>query len=326
MIAYQRRTVARPGLVIAAVWFIGLGAVFLIRDQFGWSWGEAWPLFIILLGTSSLVSSLAGYRRLSAGTWSLLWSVAWIAIGAVLLLSTTRAIAISPADLIATWWPVALIAMGVWFLIAAVWPGGTRPLENLSLPLAPGAPSAEVRIRFGGGELHVERGTPGMLVSGSFSGGVVHQQTGPNAVQLEPYTGGGWPFMWDRRLDWQVGFTDEVPLDLRVDGGASRATLDLSDLLVRRLELHTGASDTRVTLPNAGGTAVRAEAGAASVTIAVPDGVAARIRARMAVGSVSVNEARFLRSGEGYESADYATNPRRSEIDVQGGVGAVRII
>lgn len=326
MIAYQRHAAARSGMLIAAVWLIGLGTIFFVRDAYGWSWGQAWPMFIVLLGTSSLVSSLAGYRRLSAGTWSLLWSVAWIVIGAVLLLSTTRAIAIAPADLISTWWPVALIAVGVWFLVAAVWPGGTRAAESLALPLAPGATSAEVRIRFGGGELHVERGTPGMLVSGSFAGGVAHQEPGPNAVQLEPYTGGGWPFWWDRRLDWRVGLTGEVPLDLRVDGGASRSSLDLSELLVRRLELHTGASETRLTLPNAGGTAVRAEAGAASLTIAVPQGVAARIRARMAIGSVAVSEARFPRSADGYESADYATNARRTEIDVQGGVGAVHII
>ena len=326
MIAYQRHAAARSGMLIAAVWLIGLGTTFFVRDAYGWSWGEAWPMFIVLLGTSSLVSSLAGRRRLSAGTWSLVWSVAWIVIGVALLLSTTRAIAIGPGDLISTWWPIALIALGVWFLVAAVWPGGTRPEESLALPLVAGAPSADVRIRFGGGELNVQRGTPGMLVSGSFGGGVLHREPGPNAVQLEPYTGGGWPFWWDRRLDWRVGLSGEVPLDLRVDGGASRSTLDLSQLLVRTLELHTGASETRVMLPNAGGTAVRADAGAASLTIAVPDGVAARIRARMAIGSVSVNEARFARSAAGYESADYASNPRHVEIDVQGGVGAVHII
>ncbi len=76
----------------------------------------------------------------------------------------------------------------------------------------------------------------------------------------------------------------------------------------------------------AGATTIKAQAGAASLTIEIPTGVAARIRTRMALGSTQVDTARFPRGGAGYESPDYSTAPNRVEIDVQGGVGSLRVV
>ena len=117
-----------------------------------------------------------------------------------------------------------------------------------------------------------------------------------------------------------MGLTAEVPLDLRVDAGAARTVLDLRDLKLRNLELHTGASATRVLLPrSAGATTVRAETGAAELVFEIPTGVAARIRSRMVLGSTHIDEGRFPPAGGGHESPDYATSPNRVDIDVQGG-------
>jgi hypothetical protein len=96
---------------------------------------------------------------------------------------------------------------------------------------------------------------------------------------------------------------------------------------VRSLDLSTGAADTRVRLPRAAGaTSVKASSGAASLVLEVPTGVAARIRMQMALGSGQVDESRFPRTATGYESPDYATAPNRIDIDIQGGVGSVRVI
>lgn len=313
----------QSGAIVAGTWLIGLGLIFIIHDQAGWSWGQAWPLFVILAGVGSLVSALVGWRHLPVGAWSLVWPLAWIGVGVVLLMSATGAIAIAPGELVGRWWPVALIAIGVWFLIAAIWPRRRGALETLSLPLQ-GATSADMRIRFGGGDLTVERGAPGMLVSGTFAGGVIYRMRAPGSVELEPDTSSGW---WSGRgYSWRVGLTGEVPLDLRLDSGASRSTLDLSQLLVRRIDLRTGASETRVRLPQAGGaTLMKAQTGAASLTVEVPPRVAARISARMALGSVSVDEVRFPPTASGYASPDYDTAPNRVDIDIEGGVGSVRI-
>jgi len=93
-----------------------------------------------------------------------------------------------------------------------------------------------------------------------------------------------------------------------------------------RLELRTGASETTVTLPRAAGvTDVKADAGAASLTFIVPNGVAARIRPKVVIGSIRVDEDRFPRSGSDYQSPDFGSAPNRVDLEINGGVGSVRV-
>ncbi len=316
---------ARGGMLIAATWLIGLGVVFLVQRAAGLPWSQAWPLFVILVGAASLVSAVIHGRFEWSGIWAFTWPVAWIVVGVILLLSTTGSIGQGPAELIAEYWPWALVVLGIWFVIGAVVPAGRGLTETLALPLA-GAPDAGIRIRFGAGDLATRPAAAGQLVDGEFVGGVIHRLVGPGRVELEQDTRYGLPWL-ERPSRWTVGLTAEVPLDLRIDAGASRAVLDLRELRVRTLELKTGASETRVLLPRAAGaTTVRAQAGAATLTLDVPAGVAARIRSRMALGSTQVDQTRFPPSAGGYESPDYATAPNRVEIDVQGGVGSLRIV
>jgi len=314
---------ARRGSLIAATWLIGLGVVFLVRQLGDLSWAEAWPMFVILVGIASFVS-IAVSGRIVGGPWAFTWSVVWTVIGVILLLSTTGNLGSGPIEVITAWWPWLAIAVGLWFVVGAFISRGRGIAETLGLPLE-GATEASVRIRFGAGDLVTRAAAPGHLVDGTFIGGVTHRRQGAGRVELEQDTSQGLPWL-ERRSSWTVGLTAEVPLDLRVDAGASRNLLDLRDLRIRSLELHTGASDTRIVVPRtAGATSVRAETGAASLTIEIPDGVAARIRTRVVLGNVQVDETRFPRAAIGYESPDYDSAANRVDIDVQGGVGSLRI-
>ena len=318
-------TDSRRGSLIAATWLIGLGVVFLVQRAADLPWSRAWPLFVILIGVASLVSTILNRRYELSGLWAFTWPVAWIVVGVILWLSATGSIGQGPTELIAEYWPWALVVLGIWFVIGAVVPSGRGLSETLALPLA-GTADAGVRIRFGAGNLSTRPAAPGNLVDGEYAGGVIHRLVGPGRVELEQDTRYGLPWI-ERRSAWTVGLSAEVPLDLRIDTGASRAVLDLRDLRVRNLELQTGASETRVLLPRAAGaTMVKAQAGAAALTLEVPAGVAARIRARMAIGSTDIDQARFPATAGGYESPDYAVATNRVDVDVQGGVGSVRVI
>jgi hypothetical protein len=199
-----------------------------------------------------------------------------------------------------------------------------RTDQQLAIPLA-GASEASVRIKFGGGELFVERGPDEMVVSGEFRGGVVHRTAGPGRVELEQ-EGWHWPWSRDEWPRWRVALTGAVPLDLEIEGGASKTVVDLGDLRIRTLSIRTGASETRVSLPRAAGlTTVTSESGAAAIFFDVPAGVAARIRTKMGLGGSDVDTARFPRVGEVWESPDFATATNRVEIDAQGGLGSVTV-
>jgi N-acetylglucosamine kinase-like BadF-type ATPase len=135
------------------------------------------------------------------------------------------------------------------------------------------------------------------------------------------------PWQWGSHgFEWRVRLTPNARLALVLETGASDTRLDLTDLRVSELTIKTGASSTRVSLPaRAGSTAVRIASGAASVEVDVPQGVAARIRGSVGVGTLDVDQRRFARSAAGYESPDFETAVNRAEIQVESGVGSVRI-
>ena len=169
---------ARTGQLIAATWLIGLGVVFLVQQASGIPWSQAWPLFVILAGIASVVGRMlrpAWGQHGVARLWSYTWPVVWIVIGLILLAGTTGRLE-SPADLIEKWWPVAAIGLGIWFVIGALVPLGSGPVEDLAIPLA-GVSEGHVRIRFGAGALTIGPASPDNLVDGRFEGGVEYRTT-----------------------------------------------------------------------------------------------------------------------------------------------------
>jgi len=313
----------RRGAIVAGTWLIGLGLVFLIRQVLDLDWTEAWPLFVILAGIAGLITTAVNGTH-GSGVWAYTWPVLTTIVGVLLLAGTTGYLGRAPLDVLAEWWPVLLVGLGVWLLIGAFFPRRRGPDEHLVVPLD-GVGEGQVKIQFGAGTLMTGPAAAGNLVDGSFEGGVVRKDRGPGRVELQQDTDYGMPWL-DKRSDWSVGLTGQVPLDLEVTTGAARALLDFADLKVRSVKLQSGASETRMRLPRAAGmTSVRASAGAASLTIEVPTGVAARIRSRMAIGSSQVDERLFPRSASGYESPDYGTSANRVDIDLSGGVGSVRV-
>lgn len=315
----------RSGGIVAAVWLIGLGVVFLLQQTLDWSWGQAWPLFLILVGAGSATSVFLTVRP--AGRWlvALTWPLAFVVVGIIFLLSTTGTLGRDLGEVLG-WWPVALIVLGAWYLIVAFLPRATAGSSSLTIPLE-GASSASVRLQFGGGEVSVEPGPADQLLVGTFeNGAAVERRRGPGNVEISPDGATVWPWI-DRPLRWTIGLTTGVPVDLDVQSGAARVRMDLTGVTLRRLKVQTGASETRVRLPrSAGESSVKAEGGAASLTFEVPVGVAARIRSQMVIGSTSVDEVRFPKTGSGrWESSDYGTAANRVELEISGGVGSVRV-
>lgn len=254
----------------------------------------------------------------------LIWPLVLIAVGVLLLVDSLTGGELDAGELIGRWWPLLIVALGLGVLLDATW----RPAGGADVPVAvdlAGAAAAEVRIEFGAGRLEVGAAAPGRLVDGVLGGGGRVEPAGPGRVRLRADASGwaGWAGGWSG-FRWRVGITGEVPVALDLRTGASDTLLDLTELLVTRLDLHSGASETRVALPRAAGlTSVLVEAGAASIRLRVPPGVAARISGQMALGSAQVDERRFGRAGAGWASPEWDTATNRVEISYRGGVGGL---
>jgi hypothetical protein len=315
-------------MVTGGVWLIGLGVVFLIQQATDLDWGQAWPLFLVLAGVGTAVGSLMAMAGRRIGPWMIAWALLvpaiMVAIGLLLFVDLAGLADIDAFGFISRWWPAILIAIGVVVLIGAVMPRQRGVEERVELPTG-GLASGEVVLKFGAGELEVGTGTAGKLITADLQGGAIRRDLGPGRVELETDYVQVFPWFGER-IRWRIGLAPDLPISLRLEGGASRSTLDLAGTQVTSLTVKTGASNTRIVLPRAVARCdVRIEAGAAQVTVDIPSGVAARIKSQMGLGSSTVDERRFPRSGDTWTSPDYETAEHRAEISISGGVGSVRV-
>lgn len=258
----------------------------------------------------------------------LFWGIILLIIGLLLLFSNLGIITIEIWSAI---WAVLLIVVGLGILWSVL-SGTDAQGHEVTIPLE-GASSARIRVGHGAGRLRVEAGAaPDALVEGTFGGGLdYHVERKGDELDVEMSPPGTLtvlaPWNWGRDgLGWLLRLNGDIPLSLAFETGASDARLDLSELRVTNLELETGASSLRVTLPARGGhTEARIEAGAASVSVHVPPEVAARVRLKGALASIEVDQARFPRTGRLYQSPDYGTAENRVDLEVEAGVGSLKV-
>lgn len=261
---------------------------------------------------------------------SIFWGIILLLLGTAFLLDNLGLLPVG----VSAWeifWPLLLISLGIMVFLRATRRGGENPV-SLHVPLGQ-AQRAKVNIKYGAGELRIDdRAGTSDLVSGSFGGGVEHstRQLGDDMqvdLRMPPVNWPvAWPFTGTGSLNWTVGLNPDIALALDLEIGASRNLIDLRNLNISELRLSTGASSSTIDFPErAGYTAAWLKSGAAAVDINIPTGVAARIRTRGGLASIDVNTARFPRLGGEYQSPDYATADNRVDLDVETGVGSVRI-
>jgi hypothetical protein len=235
-------------------------------------------------------------------------------------------------------WPLVLIGLGVW-LVTGFTRGGSRAgvaREQASVPLE-GAVEAAITVHHGAGRLTIGAGAASdQLLTGSFGGGLDAERRQEGSLlrvdmrikerDFSRYIFGSWEKGWAGRLDWDFILNPSVPLDLRLETGASETLLSLTELNVRELSIKTGASSTSVELPRSVAmTRVHVESGAAAVKIRVPQGVAATILVKSSLAGVHVDSRRFPPAAGGYKSADYEGAKSKVEILVETGVASIDI-
>jgi hypothetical protein len=256
---------------------------------------------------------------------SLFWGGVLIVLAALLFLKQAGVIV---GDIFGYFWPLLIIAFGIWLITGFF--VRNRPIkgEKVSIPLE-SATSATIKLDHGAGKLSVHSGAePSEIINGTFGNGLNYKSRLDGSridVKLRS-SQQFWAWWPGESLDWDIHINRDIPLNLKIDSGASASILDLSDLKVTDLDIDTGASSTELTLPvSAGNTHVEIDTGASSLKAIIPPGVAASIRIKSGITAVNVNS-RFQRLDGGlYQSADYSTSANRVDITINAGVGSIDI-
>jgi hypothetical protein len=255
---------------------------------------------------------------------SIFWGVVLIIAGVLLFLQTQGII----TNVFRYFWPLALILVGGWIILNVYWRPAHPAEETFVIPLS-AAKSARFKFSHGAGQIDISGGAPtGQALVGSSAVGMNHRShLDGDRLEVKVEAGPSFvPFLGPSEGIWRFQLTQEVPLTLVVEAGASSLNIDLKDVLATHVELKTGASSSNLTMPARGVSLLDVEAGAASVNIRVPQATAARVRVREGITSVNVDTNRFPRLDSGlYQSSNFDTATDRAEINIESGPASVSV-
>jgi hypothetical protein len=126
--------------------------------------------------------------------------------------------------------------------------------------------------------------------------------------------------------EWNLRFSNDVPLELKIAMGAGQGQLRLRDVPVTRLDLQMGAGQVEVDLTGDRKKDLDAdiEGGVGQATIRLPRNVGVIATASGGIGAVS---ARGLKhDGDEYTNDAYGKTPATIHLKVEGGVGEVSLV
>jgi len=252
------------------------------------------------------------------------WGGVLILLGVLFLLQTQNII----PSIFPYLWPLGLILVGGWMVLNVYWKPAQTEQDTFSISLGE-AKSIKYKFSHGAGQIEIKGGAPiGQAIVGSSAAGMnTSSQLDGDRLNVKVEAGASFiPFVGPENGIFRFQLTQEVPVMLNVETGASQLDLDLKDILATDIRLQTGASNSNVTLPAHGASHLDLQAGAASINIRVPDGTAARIRVKEGLTSLNVNTNRFPQlDSRLYQSSDFDTATNRAEINIEAGLGSFSV-
>lgn len=214
----------------------------------------------------------------------------------------------------------------------------------------------EVRavIRMGAGDLQIDSGT-GSLLEAEFvydvdewkpevtyevddgSGRLIVRQPSTDQIMTSSQA----------RYSWDLTFNESTPLDLRIDCGAGKSEIDISDMGLTRLDMRLGVGDavidvadnpnlTRVDLQLGAGeveinlngewqqdATIDIQGGIGRSRLQLPKDVGVIVRVTKGIGDVDVSG--LFRRGDTYVNAAYDEAEVVLDITVRTGIGSVNL-
>jgi len=256
---------------------------------------------------------------------NIFWGTALILLGVLFFLQTQGLI----GSVFPYIWPLALILFGGW-MILGVYLSNRFPEEDERVEIAlQNAKSVRYRFSHGAGQLEIKGGAPtGRALVGSAAMGMNESSyLDVDRLNVKVDAGASFiPFVGPADGAYRFQITQEVPVSVKVETGASQLDLDLKDVLAERIQIQTGATTAKVILPARGESILDIEAGATSFDIRVPEGVSGRISIKEGLTALNVDMQRFPQlDSRHYQSPDYESAANRTEINIESGLGSINI-
>ena len=231
----------------------------------------------------------------------------------------------------------ALLAAALLVAVATgcMFVGRTGPLQTESQTVElEGAEAVTVNLRMGAGELTVSGGGDALMeadlsynvaewepiVDYSVSGGQGDLTVRQPDADIQNLA------IDDYQYEWDLSFAENVPLEMAIDVGAGRSSLNVADLALTSLTVNAGAGDTTLDLAGSDwpdGLDVTMRGGVGRATVYLPSDVS--VRADVTGGIGQVNATGLAREGDAYVNEAYDGGEATVSLDIEGGVGEINL-
>ena len=193
-----------------------------------------------------------------------------------------------------------------------------------------GAKTARAKLEMSAGQLTINGGASRMLdadftYDGSFDTPRVDYSVSGGVGQLNISQESHSPHFGRSQNNWNLHFSKDIPLELKVNMGAGQGNLHFSEVPLTRLDLSIGAGQVDVDLTGDRKTDLTAalEGGVGQATVRLPKNVGVIAHASGGIGSIDVHGLRH--DGGSYTNDAYGKSPATIHLNVQGGIGQITL-
>jgi len=126
--------------------------------------------------------------------------------------------------------------------------------------------------------------------------------------------------------DISLNLSPKVRYDLELEAGAIYGNIDLSQLLVDKLKISTGASDFKLQFGDSGiATEAKIDSGASKLTLVVPENIGLKIRLNGVATSTDFVGSGLLLEDKNWLSPNYAEAKTKIDLELSTAAGSVRL-
>lgn len=295
------------------------------RDYGGFSMGRVFVgTILILIGLAYLLDSLGIWDVNIALKWDYLWPVLIILLGLSML--SGRGLFSMVTGLLFT--ILAAVAIVYLFINTGTVNQGSIETKTISVNKLAAAKSGVVAIKLGAGTINIAGGTV-KLVAGTHKSNFAKLQIeselddATQRVMMQAENKGliiGKNF---NNLDLRLN--SKIPIEIKVDSGASKLDFDLRKLRPESVEIDSGASSIDLSLsPLVDDCEYQIDAGASSIDVTIPEELGVKLRLKSGLTSKSLP--RFEKQGDQlYVSKNYNDSVKQAEIDLDVGASSLSV-
>jgi hypothetical protein len=193
-----------------------------------------------------------------------------------------------------------------------------------------GAKSAHARLEMGAGQLIINGGASHTLdadftYSDSYDQPRVDYHVDGGVGQLNISQESHSVHFGRSQNDWNLHFSKDIPLELKVDMGAGQGNLHFRDVPLTRLDLNLGAGQMDVDFTGDRKIDLTAdiEGGVGQANIRLPKNVGVIAHASGGIGSIDVHGLKH--DGDSYTNDAYGKSSATIHLKVQGGIGQITL-